>query len=91
MARALGHRGWRLEEEDNRFYLSKFDERYNEHEFRFYVKGINQKLHIVHKEKIKSLEEEPLAVRDNNKYYKTAKTLCTAFEEKHKHLLINIS
>ena len=90
MARELGYRGWRLEEEENRYYLSKFDERYNEDEFRFYVKSINQKLHIVHKEKWKS-SDKPMAVRESNQYYKTAKKLCAIFEEKHNNLLKNIS
>jgi len=90
MARDLGHRGWRLEEDNNRFYLSKFDERYNEDEFRFYVKSINNKLHIVHKEKLKS-STIPMVIRDSNQYYKIAKKLCSAFEMHHLEALKNIS
>lgn len=90
MSKELGHRGWRLEEDDRRFYLSKFDERYNEDEFRFYVKSINNKLHIVHKEKLKA-SEHPMPIRDSNQYYKIAKILCSEFEKNHSNLLTNIS
>lgn len=90
MARQLGHRGWRLEEENRTFYLSKFHERYNEEEFRFYIKNINNKLHIVNKTHIKS-PEETVGIKENNKYYKTAKTLMTSFETIHQRLLVNIS
>lgn len=90
MARELGHRGWRLEEEGNRFYISKFDERYNEDEFRFYVKSINSKIHIVHKEKLKA-SDRPMPIRENNQYFKIAKILCHEFEKKYVQHLKNIS
>ncbi|WP_027724621.1 hypothetical protein [Tuberibacillus calidus] len=64
-------RGWRLEREEGQYYLSKFDEQFNDDEYRFYIKINGSHIEITGSEKIKNYKKS-IKVRKNNPYFKKA-------------------
>lgn len=71
-------RGWRLEEEDDHYYLSKFDDRFNDDEFRFYLEFSDEDIHISKMLKIKSYRKV-MKVDSQNIYLQQALQLCEKF------------
>lgn len=76
-------RGWRLEEEGERFYLSKFEENYNENEIRFYLKVENGDPYIEEGVRIRKYDKKIPFNVEKNKYAKVAETLCCKYSEKY--------
>lgn len=72
-------RGWRLEEEDTHYYLSKFDDRFNDDEFRFYIEISESDIHISRMLKIKSYRKI-MKVDLKNIYLQQAEKICTKFK-----------
>lgn len=70
-----GLRGWRLEKEGDEFYFSKFDDRFNDDEFRFFLQTSDDNIHIKRMQKIKSYKKL-MNVNANHEYAKIAEQLC---------------
>lgn len=70
-----GLRGWRLEKEEEEFYFSKFDDRFNDDEFRFFLQVSENTIHIKRMQKIKSYKKI-MNVSPTHEYTKVAESLC---------------
>lgn len=70
-----GVRGWRLEDENGVFYLSKFDDRFNDDEFRFFLSIEENNIHIKKMQKIKSYKKI-MNVNAQHEYTKQAESFC---------------
>lgn len=75
-----GLRGWRLQEENDVFYFSKFDDRFNDDEFRFYLNVRNDVVNIKKMQKVKSYKKI-MKVNPNNTYIPEAELLCAKLTE----------
>lgn len=73
--RDLGYRGWLLLEEGDQFHLSKFDERFNEDEYRFYIEEKKGSFSVVYCEKIKGCQKS-VKVQKQNPYLHKANEIC---------------
>lgn len=69
--RNLGYRGWRLEDDDGVFYISKFDDRFNDDEYRFYLEIDENAWTISNSAKLKS-DQKIVRVLSANPYLHTA-------------------
>lgn len=78
-------RGWRLEtNEEERIYLSKFEELFNDNEIRVYISIDQDGVHIDEMIKIKS-DGTVSNIKENNKYVKKALEICDLYWEKHQN------
>lgn len=75
-----GFRGWRLEDEDGLYYLSKFDDHFNDDEYRFYITMDGENIHIKKMNKIKSYHKI-MKVKPQHEYIRLAEFLCTEMRE----------
>lgn len=69
-------RGWRLEKEGEELYFSKFDDRFNDDEFRFFLTVSGENVQIKRMQKIKSYKKV-MNVSPQHEYTKQAEALCT--------------
>lgn len=76
--RDKGLRGWRLELMNNQKYISKFDDRFNDDEYRFFInydENNQKKPYISKMEKYKTNSDKIMKVKPNNEYVKIAESL----------------
>jgi hypothetical protein len=83
LIKETGSRGWRLESDNDRFYLSKFEEMFNDNEIRVYISFEETGITIERVERIKSYSKTVEMKIENNKYYNKAKELCDLYWEKY--------
>jgi hypothetical protein len=83
IVKELGLRGWRWERHKDEIYLSKFDERYNDDEFRFYLNIKNKLIGISRMEKIKQYQKTT-KVSPRHPFIEQAERLCVFYNEKQK-------
>jgi hypothetical protein len=77
LLRKKEYRGWRLEEDGaGDFYLSKFDDRFNDDEFRFHLHISETDVNIVKMTKIKSYRKI-MKVKEDNEYLQRAIKICS--------------
>lgn len=76
-------RGWRLESEGEKLFLSKFDDTYNDDEFRFYVEEKNGVLEIIRAEKIRNYKKV-VSVSTSHRFFLKAHELCLCYSDKSK-------
>jgi hypothetical protein len=74
-----GFRGWRLDEDEGRLYLSKFEEMFNDNEIRIFVEVTPTKINIVGGTKIKNYSKIGRLDLEKNPYVKEAKHICEAY------------
>ena len=75
-----GLRGWRLEKEGEEFYFSKFDDRLNDDEFRFFLELSEATIHIKRMQKIKSYHKL-MKVNPSHPYVQQAEAICKKLTE----------
>jgi len=76
-----GARGWRLEEENRQFFLSKFDDTFNDNEIRIFVTFDDEGVHMEKAIKIKNYQKE-IELDSSHKYVKKAEELCQLYNQK---------
>lgn len=75
-------RGWRLEKEDEQFFLSKFDDAFNDNEIRVYIDFKPEGIHIKKSVKIKNYSKI-IELDATNKYVQKAIELCQSYDLKN--------
>lgn len=80
IVKSHGFRGWRLEMENNEIYISKFDERYNDDEFRFYIEKKDGEIHIYKMKRHKTNNDKIMSVDQKNPYAINARKICQLLE-----------
>ncbi|GAB6426006.1 hypothetical protein bcgnr5378_29370 [Bacillus cereus] len=85
------HRGWRLEGTIDSMHLSKFCEKYNHDEYRFYIIWDGAQFVISHEERIKNYETI-VAIRNSHKYMQQAHEIVSLMNENlsHGHALARV-